>query len=105
MDRRVFTLDRWTRRLLCVIAVLLAVIAVELWQGRPSMLPRAEAQIPDTALQRENIVREARKTNALLAQILEHLRSKPIKVEMDGTDGGDGKARKRKQIVAPASRR
>ncbi len=98
---RVFTLDGYTRRILCVIAVLLAVITVELWQVGPSMLPRAEAQIPDTALQRENIVREARQTNALLKQILEHLRSKPIKVEMDGTDGGDGKRRSRKRSVAP----
>lgn len=102
---RVFTLDRWTRRVLCVIAALLAVIAVELWQARPSMLPRAEAQIPDTGLQRENMVREARQTNALLTQILEHLRSKPIKVEMDGTDSGGGKTRGRKHVVAPASRR
>ncbi len=99
MAMRVFTLDRWTQRILYVIAVLLAVIAVELWQARPSMLPRAAAQIPDTALQRENIVREAKRTNTLLTQILEHLRSKPIKVEMRGTDGGDGKARGSKGAV------
>ncbi len=96
MDDRVFTLDKCTRRVLCVIAVLLAVVAVELWQASPSMLPRAEAQLPDSALQRNNIMREARKTNALLSDILEHLRSKPIKVAVDGTDGGDGKAQGRK---------
>lgn len=105
MDDRVFTLDKWTRRILGVIAVLLAVIAVELWQARPSMLPRAEAQIPDTALQRANIVREARKTNALLSKILEHLRTQPVKVTVAAADGGDGKARSRKKTVAPASRR
>jgi hypothetical protein len=76
-----FRLDRFTRGLLAVIAVLLAVIAVELWQGRPSMLPTAMAQIPDSGAQRYQMIDEAVKTNKFLADILDHLRTKSIKVQ------------------------
>lgn len=93
MDRHVFTLDRWTRCVLLAITVLLTVIAVELWGGRPSMLPAAQAQIPDTAAQRQQILVESKRTNALLGQILEHLRSKPVKVQMVGTDKPKGQRR------------
>jgi hypothetical protein len=74
-------LDRFTRCLLAVITVLLTVIAVELWQGRPSMLPEAMAQIPDSGAQRYQMIAETQKTNNLLADILDHLRNKAIKVQ------------------------
>jgi hypothetical protein len=74
-------LDRFTRILLAVIAALLAVIAVELWQARPSMLPEATAQIPDSGAQRYQMIGEAQKTNEILANILDHLRTKSIKVQ------------------------
>ncbi len=78
----VVTLDRYTRGLLTALTALLAVIAVELWAGRPSDLPAAHAQIPDTGLQRKVIADEAQQTNRLLEQILEHLQSKPIRVRV-----------------------
>ena len=86
MDRQQFTLDRWTRCVLLVITVLLSVIAVELWGRRPSMLPTAQAQIPDDGAQRQRLIVESRRTNELLGQILDHLRTKPIKVKVIGTD-------------------
>lgn len=94
MNKVEFTLDRLTRYLLIAIAMLLAVIAVELWSGRPSMLPAARAQIPDSGSQRFALLEEARRTNDLLSQILDHLRTKPMKVRMEGTDDPD-KARRR----------
>ena len=86
MDRQEFTLDRCTRGLLTAITILLAVIAVELWGGRPSMLPAARGQIPDSGLQRQQLTVEMRRSNDLLGQILEHLRTKAIKVKMETTD-------------------
>ncbi len=86
MDRQEFTLDRCTRYVLVAITALLTVIAVELWAPRPSMLPAAIAQIPDSGRQRQDMVGELRKTNGLLGQILNHLRTKPIKVSVDAPD-------------------
>ena len=86
MGKEVFTLDRWTRFVLLAITVLLTVIAVELWGGRPSTLASAQAQIPDTAAQRQQLIVESKRTNELLGQILEHLRTKPVKVRMVSTD-------------------
>jgi hypothetical protein len=91
-------MDRYTRTVLTVIAGLLTVIAVELAYHAPSSTPRAEAQIPDTALQRKQVVDESRETNRLLSAILEHLRTKPIKVETQATDT-------RKSGVGPTGQR
>ena len=91
------TTGRSIRILLTVIAVLLSVIALELWQMSPSMLPAVHAQIPDSGMQRNQQIEECRRTNALLSDILEHLRTKAIKVEMQRTDKkpsrGDGQRR------------
>ena len=84
---------RRTQLLLSCIAAVLAIIAIELSDRLP--LPRssaAVAQIPDTARQRQDIVNEARRTNELLAQILDHLRGKPIKVVVESPDKARGDA-------------
>lgn len=88
------TLDRFTRGILCALTVLLTIIAIELWVGRPDSVMTAQAQIPDTALQRREIVEETRRTNALLEQILEHLKTKPVQVTI--------KADERKPSGGPA---
>lgn len=72
-------LDRWTRGVLVVLCILLTVIAVELWAGAADRTPQAAAQIPDSGLQRHQMVDEQRRTNRLLERILEHLQSKPIR--------------------------
>lgn len=82
----IVTLDRATQRLLSVIAVLLAVLIVELWALRPDTAQPAHAQIPDTGLQRQQIVEEQRRTNDLLSATLEHLRTKPIKVRVEASE-------------------
>ena len=86
MDRYEFTLDRYTRCMLFAITVLLTVVAVELWVARPTILPAADAQVPDSGKQRYQAIQEARKTNETLRQILDHLRSKAIKVRIETTD-------------------
>ncbi|HKQ50609.1 MAG TPA: hypothetical protein VJZ71_21240 [Phycisphaerae bacterium] len=90
MERQVITVDRFTGFLLTSIVGLLAVIAVELWVGL-SASSSAVAQIPDTGLQRQLIVEEGRKTNALLEKILEHLRSGCVKVKLESADKASGK--------------
>lgn len=87
--------DRFLRGILVTIAILLAVIAVALWDRRPSMLPTAQAQIPDTAKQRQQVVEESRRTNQLLSQILTHLRTKPVKVQIEATDEREESRRSR----------
>ncbi|MCG8406511.1 MAG: hypothetical protein MI923_15055 [Phycisphaerales bacterium] len=82
--------DRFSRWLLVAIAMLLAVNAVGLWDNRTSILPTAQAQIPDTAKQRQQLVKESRRTNELLSQILTHLRTKAIKVQIEATDKREG---------------
>ena len=91
---RYVRLDRATRGLICILTGLLAVIVVELWVGLPSSVPSAIAQIPDTALQRENILDEAKKTNRLLEKILDHLKSGTVKVKSESADKRGGKKEK-----------
>ena len=90
MKRQVITLDRFTGFLLTTIAGLLAVVAVELWVGLGES-GRAQAQIPDTGLQRQQILEEARKTNTVLEKILDHLRTGSVKVKMESADKASGK--------------
>ncbi len=85
--------DRYTRLLLTAITVLLTVIAIELWAERPPLVREARAQIPDSGLQRNVMIDEARRTNKLLEEILDHLKNKPIKVKSVDTDKSDGDTR------------
>lgn len=74
-----------------IVILLLGVIAIQMWSGGPSMLSEAQAQIPDTGMQRKQLIDEARRTNELLSDILTQLREKPIKVRVVTTAGGDAK--------------
>jgi len=85
-------LARRTHVLLACIVVLLGVIAVELSDRLPTPVSTAVAQIPDTARQRQDIVNETKRTNDLLAQILDHLRGKPVKVVIESPDKARGDA-------------
>ncbi len=87
--RHEVTLDRLTRGILAALTVLLTVIAVELWAWLPSTTPTAAAQGPDSGAQRTELIAEARRTNLLLEEILDHLRTKTIKVRMGDTDKSD----------------
>jgi uncharacterized protein YpmS len=86
MDKHEVHLDRLTRGVLCLLTALLVVIAVELWVAMPSSAPAAMAQIPDTGLQRQQIVEETRRTNQLLEQILEQLKTGTVKVKWESAD-------------------
>ncbi|MBI5765122.1 MAG: hypothetical protein HZA51_16525 [Planctomycetes bacterium] len=90
MNNITLSVDRFTRTLLVTLTLLLAVIAVELWIGQADR-NTVSAQIPDTGLQRQNIVEEARRTNQLLEQILTQLRTGTMKVRSESADKPEGK--------------
>ncbi len=77
---------RWLRWLLTAVAVFLGVIAVELSVLMGPLVPRVNAQIPDSGLQRKELLEAQRQTNAKLDSILQHLRTQPIKVKVVSTD-------------------
>jgi len=77
---------RWLRWCLTAIAVLLAVIAIELSVSIRPFTPSAQAQIPDSGMQRNQLLEAQRQTNAKLDAILKHLRTQTIKVKVLGTD-------------------
>ncbi len=87
--------ERVTRWYRVAVVGLLAVIAAALLDGRPSLLPAASAQIPDTGLQRQQIVDELRVTNQLLDRIARHLETRTVKVRVASPDelDTDGDAR------------
>lgn len=81
LEIRRSTWGRWL-----VSAVLIAT-CVRVWLiPGDAMLPRAQAQIPDSGLQRKQLVDAAHRTNDLLAQIVDILGSRTIQVRVVDTD-------------------
>lgn len=93
MRTRILTLDPWVNRLLAAIAVFLLTIAIELWGLSGALPATAVAQVPDTGLQRKQLIDEARRTNELLSAILDQLRGGVIKVESVNPDKEKGPGR------------
>jgi hypothetical protein len=56
------------------------------WLGPADWLPRAEAQIPDSGLQRKEMIDELARTNQLLEEVLHVLKSGTVKVSLASTD-------------------
>jgi heme exporter protein D len=82
-------LRRWVR--IFIVAVVAATCA-RVWLGSGVALPQAMAQIPDSGLQRKEMLDEIRRTNRWLEQIHQTLQTETIKVRMEGTDKTSGKA-------------
>ncbi|RME40920.1 MAG: hypothetical protein D6788_02350 [Planctomycetota bacterium] len=73
----------WVRRAL-VLFVLLTCLRV--WLGPLPDPPQARAQIPDSGLQRKQILEEARRSNKLLAEIKDLLQNGTLNVRLAGAD-------------------
>lgn len=78
--------SRWLRRLL-VAFVLLTCLRV--WLGPVQVLPRARGQIPDSGLQRKQLLDATRGTNQQLSRILSVLESGTLNVRVVSTDKKD----------------
>jgi len=75
--------ERYTQIVLTIIAGLLTVIAIELaFVADGATVSQAHAQIPDTGLQRKQIVDEQRITNQRLSALEKHLKEGTIKVRI-----------------------
>jgi hypothetical protein len=74
-----------------IVAVVAATCA-RVWLGPGVALPQAVAQIPDSGLQRKEMLDEMRRTNRWLEQIHRTLQTETIKVRMEGTDKTSSKA-------------
>lgn len=80
--------SRWKARLSAgrVVLVLFAAATVwKVWLPAPT-LPAAYAQIPDSGLQRQQMLEELRRTNQLLADFREFAKGHTFKVRIEGTD-------------------
>ena len=75
------TLDQYSKTLLTVIAILLAIVAVGLF-GHTSDPATVEAQVPDSGSQRQLMVEQLREMNVRLGQLTKILSSKTLKVEV-----------------------
>jgi len=91
--------NRRTRIFQIAVVFLLGAIAIAAWDVRPNIKSEAMAQIPDTALQRKQMIDEQRVTNELLTRILLHLETMPIKVRSVGSDERKDEAPKRPRPV------
>lgn len=74
--------ERYLPGVLTVVAGLLVVIIIELALLISPGLPTANAQIPDSGLQRKELVGAVERTNAKLDAIREALRTQVFKVEV-----------------------
>lgn len=76
---------RW-RMARWLLGFFLLATCVRVWLGPADLLPRAEAQIPDSGLQRKQLIDEVAHTNQLLEEIIHVLKSGTIKVSLASTD-------------------
>ena len=84
---------QWLRTLGGAVALL---TILRVWLGPVDIVPAAQAQIPDSGLQRKQILDQSRRTNELLARILNTLETRTFNVRIEGAD---------KKSTAPARRR
>ncbi len=78
--------ERYLPALLTVIAGLLVAIIVELAVLISPGLPAAQAQIPDSGLQRREMIEAVERTNRKLDELRDVLRDQVLKVRVVGTD-------------------
>ncbi|MBN1844897.1 MAG: hypothetical protein JW810_04380 [Sedimentisphaerales bacterium] len=76
------TIDGYTRFLLTAIAVLLTVLAVGLWFETPSTVPAAQAKIPDSGLQMNEMITRLDSVNKTLTELKVLMVSGAIKVQV-----------------------
>ena len=88
---------RQTRTGLRGLAVLFVLVTLlRVWVGPMGVLAPAQAQIPDSGLQRKLLLDETRRTNQLLAEIKQLMETGTLNVKIQQAD---------EQAVAPAQLR
>lgn len=74
--------DGYTRFILTAIAVLLTVLAVGLWHDSPSSLNKAQAGIPDSGMQLQQILSKMDNISSNMGQIQKVLVDGSVKVQI-----------------------
>jgi len=69
-----------------ILYAFLAITIWKVWFGSVDVLPKAIAQIPDSALQRKQLISAVNRSNELLAQLDQTLKTQTLKVQLTGTD-------------------
>ncbi len=79
--------SRWTR---AVIVLFVLMTCIRVWVGPMPLLAEARAQIPDAGKQRLLVIQETQRTNQLLSEIKQLLKSHTFKVRVEGADNSSG---------------
>ena len=69
-----------------VVSLAILAICIRIWTGPASVIEPAQAQLPDSAMQRRELLEEAKRTNQLLGQIRQLLQSHTFNVRIAGAD-------------------
>jgi len=69
-----------------LIILFVLVTCIRVWLGPVPLLSSAEAQLPDSALQRVKLIEATQRTNELLAGIKHLLSDGTLNVRIDGAD-------------------
>ena len=69
-----------------VIGLFALLTAIRVWTGPVPLIEPASAQIPDSGLQRQQLLDETRRTNQLLQEIKQILNSGTLNVRFPGAD-------------------
>ncbi len=70
-----------------IVMVAFAVLTcIRVWMGPVAVLPEAQAQIPDSGMQRKLLLEEIRRTNLLLGEIKDLMQKQTFNVRVEGAD-------------------
>ena len=78
----IVTVDKYTRSLLTIIAVLLTVLAAGLWFETPTTMAPAQAKIPDSGLQFQRVIDQTGRITTSLDNLTELLISGQVRVQI-----------------------
>lgn len=68
------------------ISLFVLLTCIRVWVGPEAILEQAQAQIPDSGMQRKQLLEETRRTNQLLLEIKQLLETHTFNVRMQGAD-------------------
>lgn len=69
-----------------IVAIFLVLTLVRVWLGPITLVSATQAQIPDSGLQRKEILQEIQRTNELLAEIRQLLATQTLNVRIQSAD-------------------
>jgi len=69
-------------KLLVIIAVMQGLTLAGQWLGQPSMMPAAQAQVPDAGAQRERMIDEMKNVSSKLDRLVTLLESGNVEVKV-----------------------